>query len=346
MSERATFLLACTLSVLVALLFPQLLRAPVVIAAPASTRVPYQGTVPHIFFHSLVVYPELAAAADPAHRSLLANNMVTVAEFDSIIERLYAQGYVLVDSRLQYRFDAEGAIHQQQLLLPPGKKPLILSVDDLDYYQSMQHDGMAEKLVLSPSGKIEAQVRTPAGAIIESQGGDVVPLIDAFIAVHPDFSLDGARGIIGVTGYEGILGYRTQLPGTVGDAERAAAAPVVAALKQEGWLFASHSYNHWLAFMNDSISSSTLAADIKEWQREVEPLVGPTDIFIGPYGDIFSERDPRRTQLHDAGFRVFYGVGIDGYEQYSSDTFAMDRINIDGLRLRESQPYLANALGL
>ena len=38
---------------------------------------------------------------------------------------------------------------------------------------------------------------------------DMVPLIDRFVEKHPDFSYRGAKGILALTGYNGILGYRT-----------------------------------------------------------------------------------------------------------------------------------------
>lgn len=37
----------------------------------------------------------------------------------------------------------------------------------------------------------------------------MVPLIDRFVEKHPDFSYRGAKGILALTGYNGILGYRT-----------------------------------------------------------------------------------------------------------------------------------------
>ena len=37
----------------------------------------------------------------------------------------------------------------------------------------------------------------------------MVPLIDRFVEEHPDFSYRGAKGIVALTGYNGILGYRT-----------------------------------------------------------------------------------------------------------------------------------------
>ena len=36
-----------------------------------------------------------------------------------------------------------------------------------------------------------------------------LPCVEAFIQEHPDFSNNEARGILGLTGYNGILGYRT-----------------------------------------------------------------------------------------------------------------------------------------
>ena len=40
---------------------------------------------------------------------------------------------------------------------------------------------------------------------------DMVPLIDRFVEEHPDFSYHGHKGIIALTGYNGILGYRTDI---------------------------------------------------------------------------------------------------------------------------------------
>ncbi len=304
----------------------------------------YDGPVPHIFFHSLIIYPQLAAK-DTDRLELYENNMITVDQFKTILQDLYNDGFVLIDSRLLYSVGSDGAVRKNAVYVPPGKKPLVLSQDDLDYYETMQADGFAHKLVLQ-DGRVETQVITPEGATIVTDDGDVIPIVDAFIKMHPDFSLNGARGVIGVTGYDGILGYRTQLQGLQGDEERAEAAPVVDAIKKEGWVFASHSYSHALSFLRGDITLAALTQDIADWNREVEPLVGPTDIYIGPFGVLFSDNDPRRAALAKAGFHVMYGVGIDGYERYFGTYAIMDRINIDGLRLRASPAYLRETLGI
>ena len=38
---------------------------------------------------------------------------------------------------------------------------------------------------------------------------DFVTILEKFIADHPDFSYQGARAILAVTGYDGLFGYRT-----------------------------------------------------------------------------------------------------------------------------------------
>ena len=40
---------------------------------------------------------------------------------------------------------------------------------------------------------------------------DLVPLLDAFVEAHPDFSYHGRKGVLAMTGYEGVLGYRTDI---------------------------------------------------------------------------------------------------------------------------------------
>lgn len=301
------------------------------------------GPVTNIFFHSLVVYPEKAAASKAS--VLIQNNMITVVQFKTILQQLYDDGYVLCDPRLLYTENASGTISRADFYVPKGKKPLVLSVDDLNYYTWMKNDGFADKLVLD-NGVIKTEVPQPDGTVALTDDGDVVPIVDAFVALHPDFSVGGMRGVIGVTGFEGILGYRTQLAGAVGDEARQQATQVVQALKQEGWIFASHSYSHGNGFLTGTISSTDLATDIALWKDQVEPLVGPTSIFIGPFGQTFFNNDPRRTMLLDAGFNLLYGVGIDGYTKYFGSYLMMDRIDVDGYRFMHNTQFLHDRLGI
>lgn len=313
-------------------------------ATSSPQLVLYKKNVPHLFFHSLIIYPS-RAKTDPIRWPLLKNNMITVSEFKFILQKLYENNFVLIDSRLLYTTNAGGYMSRPPLYIPKGKKPFVLSLDDVNYYETMQKDGLANKLVFE-SGKISTQVTLPDGSVKNTDDGDVIPLVDRFIETHPDFSFNGARGIIGVTGYDGILGYRTQLFGHASTTERETALSVVAALKREGWIFASHSYTHSQGFLRGDISADFLADDLNKWKEFVEPLVGPTNIFIGPYGQIFSPEDSRRKQILEAGFNVLYGVGLDQYLKYFPTYMVQDRVDVDGYRLTHDQKYLHHLLDI
>ncbi len=318
--------------------------APTTAAEPIPEHLErYSGPVRHIFFHSLIIYPELALKAKQA--ALYANNMITVDQFKSIIAALYGNGFILIDPRTLYSTTTDGSIRANPLLLPLGKKPLVISQDDLAYYDFMRDGGFASKLVLD-DGSVKTRVIAPDGIATTTDDGDVVPLIDSFVREHPDFSFHGAKGVLALTGFEGILGYRTQSSSVASSTERTSVKAVIDALKASGWIFASHSYSHERGFLDGTISTTTLASDIVQWKDEVGSLVGSTDIFVGPFGQLFAPHDPRRQQIVDAGFDILYGVGLDAITAVAKKDVVIDRVDIDGYRLAHNAPALKKMLGI
>ena len=293
----------------------------------------YKGRVFHIFFHSLVVYPELAFNGKGSSY-IFKNYMVTRDEFEKILPELYKRNFILVDIHSLYGFNSDGTIYKKPLYLPEGKKPLIISIDDLSYYNSMTGHGFADKLVLDKDGNVATEINTPTGQTEVTRDGDVVPLLDDFVLAHPDFSFKGAKGVIALTGFEGVLGYRTNATSSpTYVADLTLAEQVITKLKMTGWSFASHSYSHETEFTSGSITLDELKSDTALCNQHVRPLVGDTDIFIGPFGQIFKPNDPRRAFLVSSGFKVLCGVGMDSYFQYFPNYLAMDRADIDGYRL-------------
>ena len=185
--------------------------------------------------------------------------MTTIDEFNQITQSMYDKGYVMVSIYDMATADENGNMNAGEILLPPGKVPFVLSQDDVCYYHYMDGDGFATKLIVDEEGKIRNEYVEDDGSI--SVGDyDMVPLIDRFVEEHPDFSYRGAKGIVALTGYNGILGYRTdssyetrpddldadkvkwldEHPDFNLNTERENAARVAQAMKDEGWLFASH----------------------------------------------------------------------------------------------------------
>lgn len=226
----------------------------------------------------------------------------------------------------------------KELQLPTGKKPLILSIDDLNYYAYMRENGNVYKLILDEQGQIATYSVAPSGEAVVAYDNEIIPILDAFVRQHPDFSHHGAKGIIALTGYEGILGYRTHDPnGPSFEQEKAEAMRVAQRLKETGWSFASHGWGHRDAA---KISHASLVRDTQRWKAEVEPLIGPTPVYIYPYGSRVWPGDPKFNALLEAGFQILCAVGPSPNLQATPDYVIMDRRHVDGLALRTQRSLL------
>ena len=240
-------------------------------------------------------------------------------------------------------------MQRNTLMLPEGKKPLILSFDDISFYEYMRGDGFMERLIVGEDGDIWAEGVDPSGNTIISQDLTVVTILDKFVREHPDFSLDGVKGCLALTGYEGILGYRTQADRNDDSAEFrqnriqevARVRPVVQRLKETGWYFASHSYGH-INLVGASLER--IMDDAQRWLDEVGSLVGDTQLFIYPFssrldgGDVY-ETGPAFLYYHGLGFRIFASVGFEPFSRLKPDIAAVvcDRMHADGGTLRRER---------
>ncbi len=313
--------------------------SPEVTPEPTPVKlVEYAEPVDHLFFHPLLAYPERAFDGEWNEEGL-DDWFVTVPEYQKILQSLYDKGFVLVDINECFEEetgdDGKPFMRGKTLLVPEGKKPIVLSFDDVNYYEYMRKDGTITRLVLDTNGQVVDESVDANGQIIFSRERDIVTILDAFVEAHPDFSINGAKGVLGLTGYEGILGYRTHRESPNRQAEIEAVKPVVARLKETGWVFASHSYGH--PHM-DAISDAKVAEDTKKWKNEVEPLVGATQVLIYPYGGAVPADSPKMKTLVDAGFRVLCPVGIEAYYQKQAPgVISMDRRHADGITLRHQR---------
>lgn len=299
--------------------------------------VPYDGKLEHIFFHPLIAYPELAFDGDRMSKGY-DDWFVTVDEFNRILESLYDKNFILVDINSIYDeglVDGRKLLEKKPLMLPKGKKPLIISVDDVNYYEYMKKNGNVHKLVLGEDDSIYTYSTTPDGKEIYSKEDDIVPILDEFIKKHPDFSHNGAKGILALTGYEGILGYDThKLDSSEYEGERTRAAAVVNKLKETGWSFACHSYGHRDA---DKISYSKFVQDTERWKTEVEPLIGATNVYIYPYGSRVPDTGSKYGYLIDSGFNIICAVGDTTYSKFAGQSIQMDRRHIDGIAFKQQR---------
>ncbi len=314
--------------------------------------VEYTDWVDHVFFHPLVAYPELAFDLDYMSKGF-DDYFVTATEFGRILEEMYKNNYILINIEDVYQFDKEtGRYKQKTLMLPPEKIPFILSIDDTNYYEYMIENGTVHKLVVDDNNEVSAFTVDPETEKEEIRRDlAIVPMLDDFVKKHPDFSWNGAKGIIGVTGYEGILGYRTQskirnpedlqgdrIPNPDREKEIEAVKPVIKRLKETGWTFASHSYGHYDA---SSISYDKLEYDTQKWIDEIEYLIGPTEVYLYPFGSTVPVTDSKFDMFSDKGFKILCGVGDEAYYYYASNGVVTQRWHFDGIALRFQKESLS-----
>lgn len=307
-----------------------------------DTFVPYDEPVRHVFFHSLIADTSLAFDGDSMSNGY-NNWMTTIDEFQAMLEELYKNQYLLIDIHdlAKETIDENGNVTftANAPLVPEGKIPLVLSVDDVNYYDYMKEDGFARKLLLDENGDVKnLYVDKDGNKLIGDY--DVVPILDAFVKEHPDFSLRGAKGIIALTGYEGTLGYRTNdTESETFEQNKIDAKAVADRMKETGWLFAIHGWGHRDAA---KITYEHLKQDTLRWKEEVGSLVGDTDIYIYPYGSEIEYPSDKLDLLNKEGFRYFCGVWTKPFVSVNETYVRQTRCNLDGFNMITRPQALAD----
>ena len=257
--------------------------------------------IPNLSFRTLVT--DLAkASADPDRGSRYKKNYITTDEFSRILNQLYENGYVLVslsDFAMPYTAeDGSVGVNMTSIRLPEGKKPIILTSEGDNYYSHTEGcGGFADKLTVNESGEL---------VCVDTAGNEgafgFVPVLNAFIAEHPDFSYAGARATIALSGYEGLFGMELS--------QTEAIRKVAETLRQQGYDIACYTYAD-MEYADYGVTG--LKEDLDKWFAEVTPVLGETDILVYPTGGDIKGQEAysgsKYETLHGYGFRYFVGTG-------------------------------------
>lgn len=324
--------------------------------------------ITHVFFHTMIRDPQKAFDGDSKEGGY-NQVMTTMSEFAAIMETMYEKGYVMVSLHDMCTVNEDGTVSRGEILLPPGKTPFVLSQDDVSYYHYMDGDGFAQKLILDENGKVKNTYVEDDGSI--SVGDyDMVPWIDTFVEEHPDFAYHGHKGIIALTGYEGVLGYRTDEVYRTKEASRITeyqqkffeenpdfdeaawqnevdqAKSVAQAMREEGWEFASHTWGH-ISPLAKGIDNTK--QDTERWLNNVETVVGDTDVIIFAFGaDIgdwqpYSEDNEFFRYLKEKGFNIYCNVDSSkNWVQFGETFMRQGRRNLDGYRMYYNPDMLSD----
>ena len=309
--------------------------------------------VSHIFFHSLIA--DNSKAFDGDYTSNGYNYyMTTISEFKEMMRQLYEQGYVLVSIhdivKLVENEDGTYSYKEADLMLPPDKKPFVLSQDDVNYYDYMDGDGFASRMVIDENGRPSTEMLMDDGTTVTGDF-DIVPVLETFISEHPDFSYRGARGLIALTGYEGTLGYRTDPDSKNSptyEQDKETVKHIAEVMREYGWEFACHSNGHRDMY---KCTDDFLVYDTDQWLQNVGSLVGETDVYIFPYGidienTIKGYTSAKFDALYERGFKFYCGVYKDPWIQIRSGYIRMTRRPLDGQAMLMYPERLADLFDL
>ena len=308
------------------------------------------ASIPNLSFHVLIADPS-RAFTNQEFGGQYNRNFVTVDEFQKILEQLYANNYVLVEFEHCIAETITGdtvTYSAKPVMLPDGKKPIMITETMVNYFAYMidSNDdgvpdkdgaGFASRLVVDDlTGNIQAEMVNASGETVRGDY-DLVPILEKFIEAHPDFSYQGARATLAVTGYEGIFGYRinSSVKNTKGEDyynnEVEGAKKIVAALKDKGYEIACYTYSN----MDYGKKSATdIQADIASWKVEIMPVVGTLDVLVyAKSSDISSTgtyTGGKYNVLKEAGFRYFVSNGTSASGEVTSEYVRQKRIMVTG----------------
>ena len=136
-------------------------------------------------------------------------SVLTVTEFQKILQDLYRRNYVLVDPE-SIADSGDGTMKEGKVSVPIGKKPLTITETGAGYTPG--YDGHADSLTQKEDGSL-TNTYTDSDGKVQTGDVDVITCLDAFIREHPDFSSQDARGVIAVTGQNGMFGYALEVSG-------------------------------------------------------------------------------------------------------------------------------------
>ena len=312
--------------------------------------------VVNLSIHMLIADPQRAfhdgdygTLGDINYSTSYKKNFITTNEFSAILQQLYDNGYMLVSLSDLYtqEYDASSGrmvYVEKTLLLPPGKTPVMLTETNANYYVYMvdsswdnlpdeNGDGFAYKLCYGENGFYNEMIN--ADGTLSTGAYDVVPILENFISAHPDFSYRGARAIIAMTGYDGVLGYRitsTRMSANALEAEKASAAAVVQALRDHGYEIACFTFDN-LNYAEES--AEKIKADLDSW-KAITDVIGPVDIMVLPKEGDIATRDEEYNQnakfnvMYNYGFTFYLGSGETPWSQVSDRYVRHSRLMVTG----------------
>ena len=301
----------------------------------------YRGPIEVICVRSLIADTDVAFSG--RFRSKDTGMYLTTYEFEKILENLYERDYVLVDPENLVDASDPTFLFERNLRVPKGKKPLVVVIENLQYSCAAYNCGTCRRLVLNDENQVCGEYVNAAGETVVSRTAESIGILDVFVEKHPDFTFDGAKGIISVSGHEACFGYLVAA-GEIEDRNAALSAAklpqinptnddidysrervtdIVKILSENGWKFASCTYDYIEDCRNTE--KQVLMDDTVKWLDQIGSLFGEVHMLVYPNGNYIYGTDDRAVYYKNLGFRIFFGGGATPYYTYGDNYLYLDR---------------------
>jgi hypothetical protein len=327
-----------------AVIFPEdeMIKSNLLTATSYTSEVKeYRGPIEVICVRSLIADADIAFSS--RIRSSETGLYLTTYEFEKILENLYERDYVLVDPEDLIDSSDPTFLLERNLRVPKGKKPLIVVIENLQYNASAYSYGTCRRLVLNDESQVCGEYINYAGETVVGRNAEAIGILDMFVEKHPDFTYDGAKGIISVSGHESVFGYVIS-EDEVDDRNAALSAAnmqqinptpeeiqynrdrvieIANVLSDNGWQFANCTYDYIQDCTNTE--KQVLIDDTEKWLEQVGSLFGEVHMLVYPNGNYIPGTDDRAVYYKNHGFRIFFGGGASPYYTYGDNYLYLDR---------------------
>ena len=286
----------------------------------------YTGPIEHLNFQTLIAFPEKTFNQNNTN-STIEEEKITTSEFTAILEELYRNNYILVDI-----FDIINPdnLSQKKLTLPGNKKPIIFSFDNVTYRSNYQNLGGIDKIILDRNNNLATYTTKKSIQDRIQYDNEFIVILEKFITDHPDFSHNNARGIIFLTGENGILGYNTCHKNASYKYEAKRASEVIKKLKNNGWRFGCNSYTYSI---DNTKTDLDFAKEISLWSKEPRSIIGDTPLYAHPYG----VQDPSEKKLEillSNNFSIHFQNSDSNDINFCNSHYVLNRKSVSGKTLR------------
>lgn len=280
-------------------------------------------------FNTLMAFPDKALNPKNKLSAKFDEEKITPKEFEKILQFLYLKNYCLV-SIYDLINPNELSINPRPTNFPNDKIPLILTFDNVSYKSNYQNHGEVDKIIIDRKGNFATYTTKKSIQDRIQYDNEFLVILENFVDKYPDFSFRGAKGIIFLSGENGILGYNTNTKSANSKYEIERATEVVTMLKRKGWTFGSNNYKY---IIDSNKSEIEFKKELMLWQNEVASIVGETPLYSCPKGYLDSTK---LSELKSNNYKIILHNILESTPKISNSQIILPTKKINGQTLRNN----------